>query len=274
MSICAPGNDQEFCVSDDLLKSLVDVWNRHNPSKKISKHSQSQMVHDLITNNCPGKKLYCLRNSDLFKHLTVIQQEEFVDSFRPEMPIERGKWLSTKDITLHMVQYEKKFPEFKFLGALPSDCSYHNVCGLSSIDFVDLIRSGKTKFGVVFNRDRMGQRGSHWVSLFLDYESGMVYFCDSMGKPVSQPMEKIVQDFIQAYKKFKNTKPTLKYNCNTYQKDNSECGVYSMHFIVSMLHGETIEEYLKHPLNYEEINQCRHVWGVNGVNKSAKHRCH
>ena len=41
--------------------------------------------------------------------------------FRPEGPQGRFEWLSTLDINKVLYQYEEKYPDFKFLGAVPLD---------------------------------------------------------------------------------------------------------------------------------------------------------
>lgn len=49
----------------------------------------------------------------------------------------------------------------------------------------------------------------------------------------------------------------LYYNTNRFQYKNSECGVYSMHFIEEFLNGKSFEEITTNIFNDEEINKKR-----------------
>ena len=46
-------------------------------------------------------------------------------------------------------------------------------------------------------------------------------------------------------------------NTNRFQYKNSECGVYSMHFIEEFLNGKSFEEITTNIFNDEEINKKR-----------------
>ena len=47
----------------------------------------------------------------------------------------------------------------------------------------------KNKFGIVFNLSNANTKGSHWVSLFIDFEMRIVIYFDSNG---DLPMEKVI----------------------------------------------------------------------------------
>ena len=68
-----------------------------------------------------------------------------------------------------MEQYEKKYNDFKFFGAVPIDFDELPFLGIKDINFDELYNSGK-KLGFVFNLDEHWQSGSHWVALYSDLE--------------------------------------------------------------------------------------------------------
>jgi len=83
--------------------------------------------------------------------------------------------------------------------------------------------------GIVFNLDKHNLSGSHWVSMFLDLDNKDVYYFDSNG--VKPPKE--IKDLIQKLQKEKRFKVHI--NDYEHQFQNTECGMYSMYFIISML---------------------------------------
>jgi hypothetical protein len=87
-------------------------------------------------------------------------------------------------------------------------------------------------------------------------------YCDSTGsKPVSG-----IKKFIDTTRKYIESaggKMTYKENTNKYQKDSSECGIYSCNFIIRKLAGESFEKIVGDPLDFSEINLCRNVYFSN-----------
>ena len=106
----------------------------------------------------------------------------------------------------------------------------------------DLAQIRGKKIGFIFNLDRSGESGSHWVSLFSDLEKNRIYFFDSVG---DHPMREVVtlMDRIEEFCKKNNNIPIdRQYNKKKHQHGNSECGVYSVSFILRLLDGETFDE--------------------------------
>jgi hypothetical protein len=86
-------------------------------------------------------------------------------------------WLSSEDIENVMRQYERKYTCFAFLGPSPVDyCTKDRgrngaaVCNnLCNFQLENFEKAGKTKIGVIFNLDKSHQPGSHWVSMFINF---------------------------------------------------------------------------------------------------------
>lgn len=170
-------------------------------------------------------------------------------------------WLNTSHINNVMKFYEVIYPNFKFMGAVPQDCFQYSQCNLGKTSFDKLLNEGKTQIGIIFNLDKHNQGGSHWVALWLDLNKGQCYYCDSVGNPPLKDSSEYMDNFCYWYKNKTKKDADKRINTKRYQYDGSECGVYSMNFIIRMLNGEeTFDEIINHPLSFKQINACRVVY--------------
>ena len=175
----------------------------------------------------------------------------------------KNEWLNTLDIEAVMKQYEEKYPDFIFLGPVPIDfdhelhpgmCVINELC---NINLQKLLNNKKNKIGIIFNLDPHDKPGSHWVSLFADFDKeNKVYYFDSYGykepKEVTVLMNRLKE---QADKLNKNT--TLHVNNIRHQFKNSECGVYSMNFIIQLLKGKKFEDLCQNIVKDEKMEKNR-----------------
>ena len=53
---------------------------------------------------------------------------------------------------------------------------------------------------------------------------------------------------------------TIKFNQSRHQFKNSECGVYSVNFILRLLKGETFEYICDNITLDDEVNKCRETY--------------
>ena len=92
------------------------------------------------------------------------------------------------DIDNVLEGYVKKYPEFKYLGAVPIDFDkkiMDDTCVSDDLRVIDMRQDwldGYKKLGIVFNHDPHDAPGSHWVSMFIDLENGGIYYFDSVGQ--------------------------------------------------------------------------------------------
>lgn len=166
-------------------------------------------------------------------------------ALRPSMPsswkANKYEWLSNFDILRVMAQYEKKHRSFAFLDAAPIDFASCMVSSaLCEFNSAKLIAQGKTQMGVIFNLDPHYMPGSHWVACYANLNHklpsyGVCYFDSNGLAPPSQ-----IIDFMHGVK---NTLPQehnvekfkIMYNNSRFQFHNSECGMFSMIFIILSL---------------------------------------
>ena len=255
------------CIPLNLLVKMAIAYNKKNKENSIS-------LFDTLEELSPDKyKTYLLFefqkrfkntnhsewvNNKIFDNIPKEDKEYLQTSvFRPEGPQGQFQWLSTLDINKTLVQYENKYPDFVFLGAVPIDFNELDYYPFKKMNFNELRKDGKNKLGVIFNLDEHYKGGSHWVSLFSDLEKGQVYFSDSYGK---KP-EKRINHFIDRIKNYLETcnidNLDIRHNPTQHQKGNSECGVYSINFILRLLKGKTFDHLTRKRLTDEKVNKCR-----------------
>jgi len=63
---------------------------------------------------------------------------------------------------------------------------------------------------------------------------------------------------LQSMSEFKDF--DVQYNKKRHQFKNSECGVYSMNFIIRLLNGETFKQVQDDIMKDDEMNSCRQVY--------------
>jgi hypothetical protein len=241
LEICAPGIKQSFtCFSKKDLITIINSWNNNNSNDKIiyNKNNSKLSLWNKI-----DKKLNNICNDE---YCWVKTTKVMSKSFKPKKPvswIDNPKtWLNTTDINNVLSQYENKYLDFKYMGAHPIDfdykflsgnCVVNNIC---NIDVNKFFNKDVTRLGFVFNLDKHYQSGSHWVAMFCDLKNGKIYYYDSVG--VKPPNEIInLTNRINKQLNLLNIKCKFYYNKKQHQYYDSECGIFSIYFILSMLKG-------------------------------------
>jgi hypothetical protein len=273
---CAPHLSFEngSCMQLNTLVKLADAFNVHCNENELKNEIKTYDGLELL--HPDEYKRYLLfelgkrfkgSQHDWIKHKsTQFMSEDDKDelqhnTFRPDGPQGKFEWLSTFDINFTLVQYETKYEDFKFLGAVPIDFAELDNLPFKTLDFNDLYKNGKKRIGVVFNLDEHYKSGSHWVSLFIDLEKGQVFFQDSF----AIPPEKRIKDFMRKIEEYlKNerniSEPDIRYNKTQNQRGNSECGVYSINFILRLLKGKTFDHITRKRVTDEQVNKCRMIY--------------
>jgi hypothetical protein len=272
---CSPKPKNEInkfsCYTNNSLYKLRDLWNARHPDVKITSNSPKE-IHDKIQKKLSG---VCNKESCWIKQKAEFGpiQSEIAESFAPESPQEWKKnpneWLSSVDIMNVMKQYEKAYKCFDFIGPSPIDfdtrklygeCVWDELCNFS---LEDQINNGKNKIGIIFNTDPHNKPGQHWISMFINIKKNKIFFFDSTGdKPSPQIMA--LANRIKDQGLGLNPKRKIKFDSNEgieHQYGNTECGIYSLYFIVHMLEDKLTEQYLKtHILKDEYMNKFRHIY--------------
>lgn len=266
---CAPGKKKYSftCFNKKSLLKISKAWNKEHPNNKIpTKNKTGRQLWDTI-----NKKLRKKCSNELcWTKQNFIKDKEISKNFKPKKPrswnSNKFEWLSTIDIENVIKQYEDEYPNFKFIGAVPIDfdetyglgsCIVNELC---KIDLRKMILNKVFQIGIVFNLDKHDQDGSHWVSMFIDLKKDGIYYFDSYGSPEPKEVKKLAKRLLNQAKELGKSKMVYRVNDVRHQFRNSECGVYSINFIVEMLRGITFEEYVKDVIKDMEMNEKRDVY--------------
>ena len=271
------GPDLEFengsCFPLNLLVDMVEAFNKYNKEKNIS--DRILLDESYETTDPDNYKIFLLK--ELKKRFDGDQREwirqKYVsflndetkhylqnDVFRPDGPQGKFEWLSTLDINKVLEQYENKYEDFKFLGAVPIDFNELDYLPFKKMNFDDLVKKNIKRIGIIFNLDEHDKPGSHWVSLFLDFTKGQIYFSDSYATPPEKRIREFIRRGKEYMEKYVNVKPDVRFNKTQHQKGNSECGVYSINFILRLLKGKTFEHLTSKRLTDDQVNKCRNIY--------------
>lgn len=295
---CAPSKKFEdgSCFTLDSLKFIATKYNESNTTNKINIiDDKLKLVEDItkkLSSSCSTQ--ICWLRNDILKN---IDNEEITNNtFRPIGPKSKYEWLSTTNINDVIDQYHTHNKDFLFMGTVPYDFQELKVLGLNNFNFNKIFEEGKNKLGMVINLDESHQTGSHWVSLYTDLKKNQIYFFDSVGKPPKKKIKTFINKIVEfMYKKKynkdidvstimslikqvnnKNNKIKylnmlntnlnpfdIRYNNIQHQFKNSECGVYSINFIVRSLKGESFDNIINNITSDDKMNECRQLYFIN-----------
>jgi len=259
------------CFTKDALLKIIRTYNKNHmdPIKVNNKDNKSDIweaIQMKMNDRC-GEDEACWLEQGFLKKMP-----EFDQYFKPLAPLGQYQWLSTDDIFNVMTQYDQKYDDFKFVGPLPMDflnLSDPDSKYLQNLNVNREKQKGYKTIGVIFNMDPSTKGGSHWIAMNIDLRKGEIQFFDSYGDKkgyqnkfklpyhdsygtyhrdgvISMPPQ--IQKFVfQIMKRItpknafsggagrkKGVKMPYNLRINTIQHQfaNSECGIYSMLFVL------------------------------------------
>lgn len=284
---CAPKPRDELnmfsCFTDKSLIKLRDAWNAKNSQDKILT-SDGDAIHKELSlklrDQCKTEACWV---DKLLDNNKAVAAEINENSFAPTQPQtwdqNPNEWLSSDEITRVMKQYENAYRNFKFIGPSPIDfdkkmgngCVWNELC---KFNINQMLKQGKTKIGFIYNTDPHTKGGKHWISMFIDIKKGKIFFFDSVGD--TAPKE--IKDFVERVKEQgKQRGINFVYDENhpvEHQYGDTECGIYSLFFIVHMLQNKITQEYMKtHVLKDKYMEAFRNKYfNKNGARKGGYSR--
>ena len=256
---CSPSSnsvDNNTCYSNKSLHILKEQWNARHPDKMIKSNDAREIWSELkmyLSDVCTTEQ--CWLKQQFIKN--NLNKELLNYTFAPNAPeswkSNPNEWLNSLDILRVMKQYEKAYNRFVFIGPTPIDfdkkklygeCVWEELCNFS---LSKIMQRGKTKIGIIFNLDPHYKDGSHWVVLYIDLNKKQIFYFDSNGDKIHRNIKRLVKR-IQTQGEQLPTPIKLKYDDNyplEHQKRNTECGIYTMYFIIEQLRGAKSPEYFK-----------------------------
>ena len=189
------------CFTKSSLLKIARAWNRENPNNKVKISDASinvlwKRISKKLKEKCNHE--WCWAQQQFIKD---IKDKEINSTFKPRKPkkwnTNKTEWLSTIDIENVVKQYEKKYQNFRFIGAVPIDfdstygfgqCIVNELC---KINLEKLILNKIFQVGIIFNLDKHNQDGSHWVGMFIDLKRDGIYYFDSYGEPEPKEVKEL-----------------------------------------------------------------------------------
>ena len=252
---CAPGKDNGFtCYNSNSLEIMKNLWNKKHPDNKITSKTPIEIWKKLknnFANTCDNE--YCWLKLEFEKY--GLDKKILKNRFAPFHPKlwnkNKNEWLSSYDLSRVMKGYEEIYKNFNFIGPSPIDfdkqlnknsCVYDELCKFNLKSFIN---KGINKIAFIFNTDPHYKSGSHWISLFLDLEINLLFYFDSNGNKIPKQVKDFCNKIIEQGKSL-NIK--IKYDDNfgvIHQKSNTECGMFSLYFIITLLTKTHTANYFK-----------------------------
>jgi hypothetical protein len=267
--VCAPNVDVSThytCFTRSELQDIAIAFNKYIQKNSICKgktcipkvpisdvytKSQKELWYSIYKRLAPFCKYeYCWID---YNFINKIEDKDLLNklkyfTFKPKMTRGQYSWLSTDDINAIMKQYNKIYDTHYFIGALPSD-------------FYKLIKANYTHLfkkydmvSAILNLDTHDQPGSHWVGFVVDNRVKTIEYFDSVGKNPN----KIIRSFIKDIHK-KMPGYAIKINKVKHQHQNSECGVYSLYYVIQRLLGSSFESLSSTVILDKDMNKFRNV---------------
>jgi len=280
---CSPNlNKNEInnfsCYTNSNILILKNLWNKKNKNNKITEKNPLKIWIQLKKNMedlC--NKESCWLKQDFIKE-NVLLIENLKNSFLPSIPESWKKnpneWLSNIDINNVLKHYENAYKNFEFIGPTPIDFNYkynqkNCVCNkMCNFNLNEKIQKNINKIGIIFNLDPHYKGGSHWVSLFIDIFEKEIFYFDSAGNKIPNEILNFVNTVIKQGK-ILNPPIFLNFNQNypnAHQYKNTECGVYSLFFIIKMLENKKDGNFFKtKKIKDNEIQKYRNIFFNNDL---------
>ena len=233
---------KDGCIPMDILVEAANSL-KISPSRGSLRYALE--THLKIEPHNEYSFVKALPFDDLKKNQLI---KEYLRPKRPDdWKEDEDKWLNSLDIEYVMNQYEEAYPNFEFMGPFPIDfaapdpyskngkCLIQEMCEIKT---TVALANGTQYIGVIYNLDPHFKSGSHWVAVFIDLVKHKCYYFDSYGMEAPDQIQKFMKWLTTQDKDMK-----LFYNGRRFQYKSSECGMYSMFFIIRMLMGDDFKKF-------------------------------
>lgn len=263
---CHPKNKTKkfTCYEDNELIMIKDAWNQLYPNNKIYSTQLVDIWNELVIKftSCIDEKCW----ADTLKLYT--------NSFAPNAPKDwlTNTWLSNDDIISVLKQYKEVYSNFDYLGpstldfdTMNSERCHNLLCKTNDkifkLNIAEKLKKGINKIGISINFVKLGGYGEHWVTLFVDLEKKYIFYFDSCGEKIPIQIKRLI-DRITTQCESIGMKMDLHDNVNIrHQMTKTECGMYSLYCIISLLEGKHTPQYFKtHKIPDKDVERYRRIY--------------
>lgn len=283
MNKCAPSKKYTdgSCFTLENLKTIAQEYNKQYTDKIVLSDDKKTLLRELtkrFQNKYDCSDQICWLKSKVIK--SINDEDIIQNTFRPNGPRKQFEWLSNNDIERVMKQYEFKYKQFKFLGAMPIDFDELPIYGTTDLELDELEKTTPI-IGAVINLDTHDKSGSHWVGFYANLSKNTIYYFDSVGHKPQKRLNMFIRRLL-TYMYNKNNKLSMnntkfnakqfidrykssdifdvRYNKIQHQFKNSECGVYSLNFVIRLLEGETFDDIINNITKDDAMNLNRNIY--------------
>lgn len=276
------------CLSYSELVTLGSVYNMFVDGALKRKDKDEKIMKSKIKKSefTSPKKLYkalnlrfapicgegldhCWIEQPLLKQNAQDLYKNLQKRFRPLMPSSwssnKNHLLNTFDILKVVKQYEDKYKDFDFLGVYPLNfmeekkdmkqmCVIGTICHFHIKKHIKNGKLQKKQFAIVHNMDPHDMPGSHWVSLYINIDPddprfGFSYY-DSYGFSESYQVQKLYNKILEQLVELNMKVIPFYRNTKRNQYKNTECGMFSIMFIILCLENKAPIQDI-----YQKLNQ-------------------
>jgi hypothetical protein len=239
-------------------------------SKKLHVKGSDEKLFQSV--GCQKGEEHCLLDkAPIDENFKKELRKQYLRTRRPKVwDSDPDMWLDNYNIMGVMKQYQEAYPWFKFLGVFPIDfsapdpykhdgasgskCLYKETCDLN---LKNEYANGTRGIGMIFNLDPHFKGGSHWVGLYINLKNikkPFVAYFDSYGYKTPPLIARLMRSF-----KLQINTCELGFNARRFQYGDSECGMFSMYFIICMMCGIPFKDFCKDSVNDDYMLQLRKI---------------
>lgn len=248
------------CIPKSIMQQLKHKYNEKYPKHKIEATNPFDIWKSLnVRLQCNLKeKDDCFLNLLTEKEKKIIADKIYSPNAPKEWKNNPNEWLSNFDIEAIMKDYEESYKNFHYIATppidfakkIPFECVEPKLCKIS---LEKEKKNGKLKLGIIFNLDVHTGSGTHWTSFFCDISQKYIFYFDSAGNEMPPEIKKFIDKLVKQGKEMGIDFTIYTNGTHTHQKSNTECGMYSLFFIITQLTEEI--EYAKKNNKNEETNE-------------------
>lgn len=251
---CGPTKKLTYsCYDPKSILKMKQAWNNYYPNNTIASNDVLtiwKFITENLKDKCSNEKCWLFQpfmSNHLDKQLTSFT---FAPPSPKEWKADPNTWLTNLDIEKVLKQYEFKYPNFKLIGPSsidfdkklgPNQCVSNELCNFNITEYK---QKGITKIGIVLNTDPHTSDGSHWICLFINITLQYIFFFDSNGEIVPKEVTAFMNRIHEQSKEL-NTPFKIIINKVEHQKTNTECGMYVLYILISLLKKDTYPRFKK-----------------------------
>jgi hypothetical protein len=273
---CAPGNAPRAdgaCVPQSVLDAAAGA-------------KGASLAAALAATKCDGSQRCLVKRAAA--RVGVADRTAAVMGLKHPGPADTNSPLTNKDIDMTLARWRRAFPRFCPVGfALMNFNDYAS--SLRDFDPAKARAAGADTIGCVLNTDKYGGSGKHWVCVFVDMRAPAAgarpwtveYYNSTANKPPKSAAQWLTttRNRLEAARAAEAGQPApapggrspggvaeVLSRTAPEQRENTECGLFALHYIFARLRGATIEELRAHTLSDAKMRGFRSaVFGQPGA---------